>query len=72
MRTAIFGIAAFVAAALLFLVQPMAAKMALPVLGHRLVLKPESRLRKVTAAAVVEEVVAEARVPVVHSEVSAP
>jgi MoxR-like ATPase len=47
-------------------------RMALPVLGHRLVLKPESRLRKVTAAAVVEEVVAEARVPVVHSEVSAP
>lgn len=33
MRTAVFGITAFVAAALLFLVQPMAAKMALPVLG---------------------------------------
>jgi SAM-dependent methyltransferase len=33
MRTAAFGITAFLAAALLFLVQPMAAKMALPVLG---------------------------------------
>ena len=32
-RTAVFGITAFVAAALLFVVQPMAAKMALPVLG---------------------------------------
>ena len=33
MRTAAFGVTAFLAAALLFLVQPMAAKMALPVLG---------------------------------------
>jgi len=32
-RTAAFGVTAFLAAALLFLVQPMAAKMALPVLG---------------------------------------
>ena len=32
-RTAVFAITAFVAAALLFVVQPMAAKMALPVLG---------------------------------------
>jgi len=32
-RTAAFGLTAFLAAALLFLVQPMAAKMALPVLG---------------------------------------
>ena len=33
MRVAAFGVTAFAAAALLFLVQPMAAKMALPVLG---------------------------------------
>ena len=34
-----------------------------PVLTHRMILKPESRLRKVTAAKVVEEVVAEIAVP---------
>ena len=34
-----------------------------PVLTHRLILKPESRLRKVTAAKVVEDVVAEIAVP---------
>jgi len=39
-----------------------------PVLTHRLILRPESRLRKVTAAAVVEEVVAEVRVPVLSQE----
>ena len=35
-----------------------------PVLNHRLVLKPESRLRKVTAAKVLDEVLAEVPVPV--------
>lgn len=39
-------------------------RMAAPVLTHRLVLKPESRLRKITPAAVVEEVIAEVPVPV--------
>jgi MoxR-like ATPase len=39
-------------------------RMVAPVLNHRLVLKPESRLRKVTAAKVVEEVLAEVPVPV--------
>lgn len=34
-----------------------------PVLTHRLILKPESRLRKVTALKVIEEVVAEIAVP---------
>lgn len=34
-----------------------------PVLTHRLILKPESRLRKVTAAKVIDEVVAEIAVP---------
>ena len=35
----------------------------MPVLGHRLILRPESRLRKVTAAKIVEEAVADVRVP---------
>jgi MoxR-like ATPase len=39
-------------------------RMALPVLTHRLILKPESRLRKVTAAAVVHEILADVPVPV--------
>jgi MoxR-like ATPase len=38
-----------------------------PVLNHRLVLKPESRLRKVTAAKVLDEVLAEVPVPVASS-----
>jgi MoxR-like ATPase len=44
-------------------------RMALPVLGHRLILKPESRLRKITAAAVVNEVLGEVAVPVLKSKV---
>jgi MoxR-like ATPase len=39
-------------------------RMAQPVLSHRLILKPESRLRKRTSAAVVQEIVAETAVPV--------
>jgi MoxR-like ATPase len=39
-------------------------KMALPVLAHRLILKPESRLRKRTPAAVVKDLVGDARVPI--------
>ena len=38
-------------------------QMAGPVLTHRLILRPESRLRKLTAAAVVAEVVADVPVP---------
>ncbi|MCA9126586.1 MAG: MoxR family ATPase [Planctomycetales bacterium] len=34
-----------------------------PVMGHRLVLKPESRLRKVTAEQIVDEIVSEIAVP---------
>jgi MoxR-like ATPase len=44
-------------------------RMALPVLSHRLILKPESRLRKVTAAAVVNEILGEVPVPVLKSKV---
>jgi len=39
-------------------------KMAPHVLGHRLILKPESRLRKVTSRAVIEEILGEVSVPV--------
>ncbi|MHC4177161.1 MAG: AAA family ATPase [Planctomycetota bacterium] len=39
-----------------------------PVLTHRVILRPETRLRKITAAAVVEEVVAEVRVPLLSQE----
>jgi MoxR-like ATPase len=39
-------------------------RMALPVLGHRLILRPESRLRKVTPASVVNEILGEVTVPV--------
>ena len=42
-------------------------RMALPVLCHRLILKPESRLRKVTPAAVVNEILAEVPVPVLKT-----
>jgi MoxR-like ATPase len=45
-------------------------QMAAPVLTHRLILRPESRLRKITAAAVVTEVVADVPVPILQSEPS--
>lgn len=38
-------------------------RLALPVLGHRLILKPESRLRKVTVAVLVKDIVEDVRVP---------
>ena len=38
-----------------------------PVLTHRLILRPESRLRKVTATSLVEEIVAEVRVPILSN-----
>ena len=47
-------------------VQPDDVKrVAAPVLTHRLILKPESRLRKITASHVVDEVIAEIAVPTV-------
>ena len=39
-------------------------RMALPVLAHRLILRPESRLRKVTPASVINEILTELSVPV--------
>ena len=40
-------------------------RMVQPVLGHRVILRPESRLRKVTTAGLLHEVVGDVRVPVV-------
>ena len=45
-------------------------RMAQPVLGHRLILKPESRLRKKTPALVVKELVDDARVPVLERQMA--
>ena len=39
-------------------------RMVQPVLAHRLILRPESRLRKVTPAALLHEIVGDVRVPV--------
>jgi MoxR-like ATPase len=47
-----------------FVVPDDVKKMCLPVLAHRLILKPESRLRKRTPQIVVNELVSDARVPV--------
>jgi MoxR-like ATPase len=43
-------------------------KMSQPVLAHRIILKPESRLRKRTAAAVVSDLVADAKVPITDKQ----
>lgn len=45
-------------------------RMAYPVLGHRIILKPESRLRKKTPALVVKELVDDARVPVLDRQMA--
>lgn len=44
-------------------------RMALPVLGHRVILRPESRLRKITAASVIESIVSDVRVPMIDEPV---
>jgi MoxR-like ATPase len=46
-------------------------RMAPAVLGHRLILRPESRLRKVSAAKVVNEILADVPVPVLKSKAAA-
>lgn len=43
-------------------------KMVQPVLGHRIILRPESRLRKVTAASIISEIVSEVSVPIMKDE----
>ncbi len=42
-------------------------KMVMPVLGHRVILRPESRLRKITVAAVLREILDETPAPVPSS-----
>jgi MoxR-like ATPase len=42
-------------------------RLALPVLGHRLILRPESRLRKITPAKVIKDVLDGLKVPVLHN-----
>ncbi len=39
-------------------------KMVMPVLGHRVILRPESRLRRITVAAILREILDEVAVPV--------
>jgi MoxR-like ATPase len=46
-------------------------KMAQPVLAHRLILKPESRLRKRTSTAVVKDLVEDAKVPITDQQKAA-
>src|SRR5439155_13256342 len=43
-------------------------RMAGAVLGHRMILKPESRLRKVTTAAVLHEILADVSVPILKGK----
>jgi MoxR-like ATPase len=43
-------------------------RMAMPVLGHRIILRPESRLRKVTVASIVNEIIPEVPVPILASQ----
>ena len=43
-------------------------KVAAPALTHRIILKPESRLRKVTASALVDEIIAEIAVPTLEEK----
>jgi MoxR-like ATPase len=46
-------------------------RMLTPVLAHRLILRPESRLRKVTPATVLKEIVPDVRVPILPSQAAA-
>jgi MoxR-like ATPase len=47
-----------------FVIPDDVKRMVQPVLAHRIILRPESRLRKVTAAALLHEIVSDVRVPV--------
>ena len=52
-----------------FVIPDDVKRMAQPVLAHRLILRPESRLRKKTPASVVNEIVGDAKVPLVERQV---
>jgi MoxR-like ATPase len=43
-------------------------RMAVPVMGHRIILKPESRLRKKTPALIVNEIVSDVKVPILDRD----
>jgi MoxR-like ATPase len=43
-------------------------RMCIPVLGHRIILKPESRLRKQTPVALVNEIVGDVKVPILQQQ----
>jgi MoxR-like ATPase len=45
-------------------------RMALPVLGHRMILRPESRLRKLSTASIINDIVSDVPVPVLASQQS--
>ena len=49
-----------------FVVPDDVKRMVQPVLAHRVILRPESRLRKVTTAALLHEITSDVRVPVTH------
>jgi MoxR-like ATPase len=43
-------------------------RMVVPVLGHRLILRPESRLRKITAASIITDIVSDVPVPILANK----
>jgi MoxR-like ATPase len=45
-------------------------RVVIPVMTHRMILRPESRLRRVSASAIVQEIVAEIAVPTIAAEMS--
>ncbi|MGL6074315.1 MAG: AAA family ATPase [Fimbriiglobus sp.] len=51
-----------------FVIPDDVKRMAMPVLGHRIILKPESRLRKKTPAVLVKEILDDCRVPIVERD----
>ena len=54
-------------------VQPDDVKrVAVPVLTHRVILQPESRLRKISAGTLIEDIVAEVRVPLLSPDADSP
>lgn len=49
-------------------VLPDDVKMLAPsIIGHRLILKPEARLRKQTPAAIIKEIIMDSKVPIIHT-----
>lgn len=51
-----------------FVIPDDVKRMAVPVLGHRIILKPESRLRKKTPALIVNDIVSDVKVPILDRE----